>query len=675
MSLNKKKKDLKQLLKIAEQRKFPKLNPYQKLSLCLITKNEEKNIARCLESVQGIVDEIILLDTGSTDKTVEIAKNYNAKVFYSEWENDFAKARNEAIDKATGDWILILDADEELREESKGQIRVFMIPVEDPICYTIRIKNFNEKNEIQHSNYMTRFFKNHPSLRFKGKIHEAIYTENRVMLADDNIYILHHGYKDAVKNAEKFKNRNNPIIEELFNQEDINNDYKSFLGFYLGSDKVAAKDYEGAIKEFEDAIERSNIDNEAQHEFHLHLYSQLAFTYILNSDFDKARSFLDKSSKELPKITTTYEYWTDLGHLEFIDNNLDLACKYFTKAIDIFENKELNYFRVVTDPFYYYFSINGLIQSYMKLEKKSEAIQILDKSFNTLKIRGSSSGDYLSISYLYISCSEYEKALEALLLAKDLSDEDAKNKLLKYASNLYLRLNRFYEAIVTQAKIHDIEKVKENWYAIAQSLEDEKQFQFSEQVYSAIIDVIPGETNAYLGRVVSNLIQNKSLKALEDLANAKKFAISIDDRIKIAMLYFQVGQAYQTRILLDEILKESPEHHEANLYKASLEQSEGKIEEAKNILLKVIDLYSQDNRAFIQLANLMLANQNNDEAIEYYNKALEMDQKNAYIPYALALSFLNKGDKEKASQYLDKAIELQPDDEGLMKIKEQLQLA
>ncbi|MFN4149737.1 MAG: glycosyltransferase family 2 protein, partial [Candidatus Sericytochromatia bacterium] len=151
MSL-KKKKDLKQLLKIAEQRKFPKINPEQKLSLCLITKNEEKNIARCLDSVQGIVDEIILLDTGSTDKTVEIAKNYNAKIFYSDWENDFSKARNESINKATGDWILILDADEELKEEVKGQIRVFMVETEDPICYTVRIRNFNERKEIQLSN-------------------------------------------------------------------------------------------------------------------------------------------------------------------------------------------------------------------------------------------------------------------------------------------------------------------------------------------------------------------------------------------------------------------------------------------------------------------------------------------------------------------------------------------
>ena len=85
-----------------------------KLSLCMIVKNEEKFLAGCLESVKNIVDEIIIVDTGSTDKTIEIANSYNAKVYHFEWKNDFSLARNESIKHATGDWILILDADERL---------------------------------------------------------------------------------------------------------------------------------------------------------------------------------------------------------------------------------------------------------------------------------------------------------------------------------------------------------------------------------------------------------------------------------------------------------------------------------------------------------------------------------------------------------------------------------
>ena len=83
-----------------------------KISACVITKNEEKNIARCINSYKDIVDEIILVDTGSTDNTVEIAKSLGAKIYYYEWQNDFSAAKNYALSMAKGDWIIFLDADE-----------------------------------------------------------------------------------------------------------------------------------------------------------------------------------------------------------------------------------------------------------------------------------------------------------------------------------------------------------------------------------------------------------------------------------------------------------------------------------------------------------------------------------------------------------------------------------
>src|SRR5436190_22371274 len=117
------KKDLKKLLKTVEKRKTPKLNPGQKLSLCMIVKNESKHLANCLESVDGVVDEIIIVDTGSTDNTIEIAEKYGAKVFHYKWHDDFGAARNEALKYASGDWVLVLDADEVLSDESKDKIR------------------------------------------------------------------------------------------------------------------------------------------------------------------------------------------------------------------------------------------------------------------------------------------------------------------------------------------------------------------------------------------------------------------------------------------------------------------------------------------------------------------------------------------------------------------------
>ena len=88
-----------------------------KLSLCAIAKNEEAALPKCLSSVKGVVDEIVLLDTGSSDRTVEIALDIGAKVYNFDWCNDFSAARNEALKYVQGDWVLVLDADEVLVPE------------------------------------------------------------------------------------------------------------------------------------------------------------------------------------------------------------------------------------------------------------------------------------------------------------------------------------------------------------------------------------------------------------------------------------------------------------------------------------------------------------------------------------------------------------------------------
>lgn len=106
----------------------------QSLSLCMIVRNEEQNLSECLDSVKNVVDEIIVIDTGSTDETVGIAESYGAQVEHFPWCDDFSKARNESIKYASGDWILWLDADERLLPESIPVLQDLLRPVKNPRC-------------------------------------------------------------------------------------------------------------------------------------------------------------------------------------------------------------------------------------------------------------------------------------------------------------------------------------------------------------------------------------------------------------------------------------------------------------------------------------------------------------------------------------------------------------
>lgn len=94
-----------------------------RISVCMIVRNEETLLPRCLQSIQGIADEIIVVDTGSTDRTIEIGRRFGAKVYHHPWENDFSKHRNQSLSYATMDWVLVLDADEEFFSEDAAVMR------------------------------------------------------------------------------------------------------------------------------------------------------------------------------------------------------------------------------------------------------------------------------------------------------------------------------------------------------------------------------------------------------------------------------------------------------------------------------------------------------------------------------------------------------------------------
>ncbi|WP_337960802.1 glycosyltransferase family 2 protein [Caloramator sp. mosi_1] len=120
------------------------------ISLCMIVKNEENNIAKCLNSIKDYVDEIIITDTGSTDNTKEIAKSFTDKIFDYNWNNNFADARNFCISKAKNDWVLVLDADEVVIEFDIKNILEF---INKNLSCVGRIKRINifEDNGIKNT--------------------------------------------------------------------------------------------------------------------------------------------------------------------------------------------------------------------------------------------------------------------------------------------------------------------------------------------------------------------------------------------------------------------------------------------------------------------------------------------------------------------------------------------
>ncbi|WP_438435486.1 tetratricopeptide repeat-containing glycosyltransferase family 2 protein [Gorillibacterium sp. sgz500922] len=226
------------------------MNPF--LSLCMILKNEESVIARCLDSVAGIVDEIVIVDTGSEDRTIEIARNYTDSIYSFEWINDFAAARNYASAQAHGEWILIMDADEFVdRENLQDVIQAIRQAPEEDDSYSVKIFNFvgtYGEQVFQHSNI--RIYRNHRGIRFERSIHEQLVAEDHELGYQDCGLILYHsGYLNKTVDEKKKGERNAPLVKK---ELEVSR-HKGFDYFNLGNEYFSANKIEEALDAFKQA--------------------------------------------------------------------------------------------------------------------------------------------------------------------------------------------------------------------------------------------------------------------------------------------------------------------------------------------------------------------------------------------------------------------------------------
>jgi tetratricopeptide (TPR) repeat protein len=165
----------------------------------MIVKNEEAMLPGCLESVRDVAEEIVVVDTGSTDRSVEVARSYGAKVAHFQWRDDFSAARNESLSHAGGEWVLVLDADERLAAESREELlRLVREPDLAGVNVWLRSRLPEGQGVSEMSTPYCRLFRNLPDIRFSGLVHEQILpaiSRRGGKVAASSIVINHLGYE------------------------------------------------------------------------------------------------------------------------------------------------------------------------------------------------------------------------------------------------------------------------------------------------------------------------------------------------------------------------------------------------------------------------------------------------------------------------------------------------
>jgi len=429
------------------------------LSLCMIVKNEETYLKGCLESVKSLVDEIIIVDTGSTDKTVEIARSYTSKIYFFEWVHDFAKARNESIKHATREWILYLDADERLPKTYHTPIRNLLNRKEFG-AYMLNLKCYSDpkdKSKFEIAVYR-RIFKNYKGIQFQGKVHEQIYYSLQkigAVTGSTDILIEHLGYAVSKDIMDQKMQRNLELIQKNIEEDPED----SYAWHQLSGTYVAMKDYEKAYMPALKAISLPNI-----------------------TPSTKARCY-----NILGMIAAYYK--------EFY------RCRFFCRESIRLAKVQLQAYYYMADSFYVQGIYEGALRSYLKLQEYIALPQTQLKQSITVDITVPKWHISLMLSKIYDKLSDH---LNAIKYAKKALKE---NQSLKECH---------YLIAITQTKQHQFKKAEKHlnklkskdWkarYLMAMGYlrKEQKKYQEALTIFNRYIKEYPEETDfsqAYLAQ-------------------------------------------------------------------------------------------------------------------------------------------------------------------------------
>ncbi|MFI3202100.1 MAG: glycosyltransferase [Eubacteriales bacterium] len=304
------------------------------ITVCIIAKNEESRIEQCLNALTPYHFEIVLVDTGSTDRTISIARRYTNRIYEFQWIDDFSAARNFATSKATNDWILALDCDEILQECNIATMEDFMRSNPAHIGQITRINEITAEDEVRYvQEPLSRFF-HKKYYHFVGSIHEQVaplQSNSAYVNLQLPISILHIGYNISSEEVIEKHNRNITLLQKAAKNEP-NNPYHVFQ---LGQSYQAMEDFTQAKAFYEQAIALQPSLQE--------LYTKIL--YVSYGNILKVEQQYKEGVTLLEPLRDTFGTYSDycylLGMLYYCTFDLQNATLLFAQALSAPEHSDL----------------------------------------------------------------------------------------------------------------------------------------------------------------------------------------------------------------------------------------------------------------------------------------------------------------------------------------------
>ncbi len=411
------------------------------LSLCVITKDEEKNIKKCLDSVSDILFEKIVVDTGSLDKTIEIAKNEGADVYKFDWIGDFSAARNYAISKAKGDWILFLDADEYIEPDQSNLLYSLLIKAEEQKsdCIVSKLINYipdSDSRIMQSVTSTIRIFRNSSELGYVGAIHEILKPKkNRpltVIDASESLVVFHTGYSrtEVIR-----KNKVNRNLSLLYKELEKSPKDASIL-FYIAESLMLDDKYKEAVSYLERAKKYNSINNKVlMYKLYCNLFAcKCSHEYDLTSVED-----LYKKAIQYDNECPDFSFYIGKKHL--ILGNYEQAIEFYELCLLKLSKYQYNFESMVLSRVNHIYE--ELLNLYVVTENKNK---IIETCIILLKV------DKYNYKCLYIlinTLKDHEKSEQVFNFIFEIySKESIKDKLYLLKVLDSLAYNELYNLVI-----------------------------------------------------------------------------------------------------------------------------------------------------------------------------------------------------------------------------------
>lgn len=541
-----------------------------KVSLCMIVKDEEKNLPRCLESIKNLVDEMIIVDTGSKDKTVEIAQSYGAKVYYFKWCDNFSAARNESLKHAAKDWILILDADDEFCSEDKIKFENLKLNLDKKYVYCFETLSYlgYEKSFDISINMNPRLFKNKYGYHYSGAVHNQLLNEEHGIISKfESIRVYHYGYTNKSMIDKNKRARNMTILKKLIREEPQN----KFNYFNLGNEYCCLNEQEKALSYYYKCYE----DFKPYLGYSPKLLERIVEVNYELKNFDKSIEFIDIGLKYYPNFIDLYYMqgiiYDELGKYLYAIKSFQMCIEIvnppeFLKSIYGVENfrsfDELSkiYIKLNDYDSAYEYCIKSLkskpdylgpLYNILKIFEKKE-MPINEMKFNIEEFFSDFPREYYFIADLFYKGGYYETALKYL---EKLTDSVKVSKeILVLKSNTLVRTGKFDECIrlnvMSQDNLFYLQFLTNNIISFISIQKYDLAFDTLNKFnYENISSEALKELKVY--RELVNLFMGKKIDVLSNDENERGYTKFIIEIIEIFIINNELDGARKSLKLLD----------------------------------------------------------------------------------------------------------------------------